>query len=297
MKLYFYLKKMRRLKRGIFFFLAALATTVPTHAVVTRHDVPDASYVVATNAFPALVDLPGGGQGVLIARQWVVTAGHTTLDMPEHGNYVVINGKRRAVSRVVRYPDYLNFSAKWTTLFRGVKSTDATSWMAKYVSVRALMHDIALLQLASPVEDVTPIPLYRHSDEHGKIAKIYGRGVTGNDLKGADPNATSDGKLRRAYNRIVRSDNQLLVYRFDCGADALPLEGVIGDGDSGGPVLVEDAGIWKLAGIAHGLDAQKMDYFTMHAGAYRQGVCGQDFSNARISYFAHWIDSVVGGTQ
>lgn len=291
----FYLRRMRSIKRHVYFFLSVLTAITPAHAVVTRHDVPDANYVVSASTFPALVDLPGGGQGVLISKQWVVTAGHTTLDMPEHGNYVVINGKRIAVSRIVRYPDYLGFSAKWNALFRGVKSMDAETWMAKYMSVRTLMHDIALLQLASPVGDIAPVPLYRRSDEEGKTAEIYGKGVTGNDLQGADPNATSDGKLRRAYNRIIRSDNQLLIYRFDCGAGALPLEGVIGDGDSGGPVLIADGGVWKLAGIAHGLDAHKTDYFMMHAGAYRQGICGQDFSNARISFFARWIDSIVGG--
>jgi hypothetical protein len=285
------------MKRAVYFFLAVATVIAPVHAVVTRHDVPDANYVVPANTLPALVDLPGGGQGVLIAKQWVVTAGHTTLDMPEHGNYVVINGERRAVSRIVRYPDYLGFSAKWNALFRSVKSTDAASWMAKYAAIRPLMHDIALLQLASPVEGITPVPLYRRSDEQGKIAELLGKGVTGNDLQGADPNATPDGKLRRAYNRIARSDHQLLVYRFDCGADALPLEGVIGDGDSGGPVLIDDHGVWKLAGVAHGLDAQKMDYLAMRAGAYRQGICGQDISNARISFFAHWIDSVIDGAQ
>jgi hypothetical protein len=289
--------KLRLLKSSIYLLLAVVAMAMPAYAVVIRHDVPDSKYLVPVKDFPALADLPSGGQGVLIARRWVVTAGHTTRDMPPHGNYVMINGKRRAVSRIVRYPDYMDFSVRWSKLFDDVKSMDAASWMAEYVSVRASMHDIALLELTSPVDDVSPVALYRRSDELGQIAKIYGKGATGTDLLGADPSTSSRGALRRAYNRILKADNQLLVYRFDCGADALPLEGVIGDGDSGGPVLIEDHGVWKLAGIAHGLDAQQMDYFTMRSGKYRQGICGQDFSNARISFFAHWIDSVIHGAE
>lgn len=270
-----------------------------THAVVIRHDVPDAKYVVPGKDFPALVDLPEEDHGVLIAKQWVVTAAHATMDMqtiPQHDNYVVIDGKRREVSKIVRYPDYMVFSITWSKLFPRCEAVDAESWLARHACARASMHDITLLELTSPVEDVAPVALYWHLDEQGQVAKIYGKGATGNDLHGADPKASTRGELRRANNQVVSTDNQLLVYRFDCGAKALALEGVIGGGDSGGPVLINDHGVWKLAGVADGL-AQKEDYLAMHSDMYRQGVCGQDFSNARISFFARWIDSIVGNAS
>ncbi|MFC5863531.1 trypsin-like serine protease [Acidicapsa dinghuensis] len=285
------------MKSSRYFLLALLGVAITAHAIVIRHDVPDAKYAVSGKDFPALVDLPGEGHGVLIAKQWVVTAAHATMDMQTTHNYVVINGKRREVSKIVRYPDYMAFSITWSKLFRDVKSVDAESWLARHASARASMHDIALLELTNPVEDVVPVALYRRLDEQGQVAKIYGKGATGNDLQGADPKAPTRGALRRAYNQVISTDNQLLVYRFDCGAKALPLEGVIGGGDSGGPVLLNDHGAWKLAGVAHGLDAQKADYFTMHSDTYRQGICGQDFSNARISFFASWIDSVIGNAR
>ncbi len=40
-------------------------------AIVVRHDVDDSKYRVPASAFPALVDMPGEGHGVVIAPQWM----------------------------------------------------------------------------------------------------------------------------------------------------------------------------------------------------------------------------------
>jgi hypothetical protein len=53
-----------------------LAVSAAVGAVVTRADVEDAKYRIPTSVFPALVDMPGEGHGVLIAPQWVVSAAH-----------------------------------------------------------------------------------------------------------------------------------------------------------------------------------------------------------------------------
>jgi hypothetical protein len=53
-----------------------LTFSFTTSAVIIRGDVEDAKYRVPASAFPALVDMPGEGHGVLIAPQWVVTAAH-----------------------------------------------------------------------------------------------------------------------------------------------------------------------------------------------------------------------------
>lgn len=259
------------------------------HAIVIRPGVPDSKYVVSENAFPPLVDLPGEGNGVLIAKRWVVTVGHTARTMrttPPH-NYVIIGGKRRSFTEVILYPGFLaeyrvfeDALSEWAS---GALSGDAAPLMAKAASV----HDMALIKLTEPVEDVKPIALYRGSNEQGKLVKIYGKGATGNGLVGEYPHSPHRGKLRRAHNRITSAHEHWLLYKFDCGPGALSLEGVSGSGDSGGPVLIQEDGEWKLAG----LDAQSR--WKGDLSKYRSGVCGQEFASSRISYYAAWIDSVI----
>lgn len=69
-------------------------------AIVIRDDVDDARYRVAAAEFPALVDMPGEGHGVLIAPQWVVTAAHA-VSWQAGARQVVINGLPRDVERRV----------------------------------------------------------------------------------------------------------------------------------------------------------------------------------------------------
>ena len=123
-------------------------------AIVIRHDVPDAEYLVVEDEFPALVDLPDEGHGVLIGRRWIVTAAHATQWRPIE--QVTINEQRRAILAVVVHPGYQKAPQK-------LESGDAAPLMA----FRQAHDDVALIKLAEPVEDVEPVALYRASDEKG----------------------------------------------------------------------------------------------------------------------------------
>lgn len=255
--------------------MAALASASPqARALVIRADVADDAYRAAAEAFPALVDLPGEGHGVLIARRWAVSAAHPTLGYPL--DHVVIRGVRRAVKRVVVHPAFHAVPA-------GAQSGDAAPMMAALAG----MDDIALIELSGPVDDAAPVALHRRDDELGRVVTLFGKGATGDGRSGQSAGSAHRGALRRAENTITRADGRWLDYRFDCAAGARPLEGVMGDGDSGGPVLLRIDGDWKLAGLA------SWKHWQGDLAAFRAGVCGQVFSNVRISHYAEWIDGVI----
>jgi hypothetical protein len=258
----------------------------PTAAasIVIRPDVPDASYIVPDSALPALGDLPGEGHGTLIAPRWVVTAGHATQG--HEISEVSIHGKSRKVARVVPYP---GFEEEYGEFREVAKGLTFETWPVVQSKLES-MHDIALIELEAPVEDVEPVSLYRESDEAGKVVEIAGKGESGNSRDGEDFHAPHRGKLRRAFNRITRAHDQWLDYRFDCGAEALPLEGVMGNGDSGGPVLIQSDGRWELAGLAN------WKHWPEGHAEFTAGVCGQEYSNSRMSYYAKWIDEVIASS-
>jgi len=250
-------------------------------AIVLRPGVPDSKYVVSGTAFPALADLPGEGQGTLIASRWVVTAAHATQGYTL--GTVRIAGMWRKVSRVFLYP---GFKEEYDKVKLAAEHPTLGSWPG-IKSAMESMHDIALVELAEPVEDVRPVALYLASNERGTIVKLFGKGATGNGKVGEYPHSPHRGQLRRAYNRVAKAHAQWLDYRFACGTGALPLEGVLGDDDSGGPVLIRAGGEWKLAGLAD------WKHWPKDSPVFEAGVCGQVFSNSRISYYAQWIHRVM----
>jgi hypothetical protein len=257
--------------------LLALPFATIAPAIVIREGVPDSSYLAPEGEFPPLADLPVEGHGTLIMKEWVVTAGHAVDG--HHPRGVTINRKWRAVAKSVIHPEF-----KMVPVPKPLRG-DA----APYMSAFRQLHDIALLRLTTPVEDVQPAGLYRHADEVGKLVTLYGKGATGNGVTGEDPNSHQHGLLRRAHNRIIGAETLWLTYLFDCGPDAPALEGVLGNGDSGGPVLIKAIGKQMLAGV------NSWRSWVGDLKDYRRGVCGQTFYCSRISHYTEWIDQVTTG--
>ena len=258
--------------------VALLVVSFSASAIVIRDDVDDSKYRVPASDFPALVDMPGEGHGVLIAPQWVVTAAHAVSWQSEI-KQVTINGISRDVERLVIHPGYKKppqdltdqALATWDwTLFRVLLSSS---------------DDIALLKLAQPITDVLPVPINSTNDEFGQTIEVIGKGATGNGVKGYEFSSSHRTELRRAHNRVTSAHERWPCYLFDKPGDALPLEGGSGSGDSGGPVLIQAGSGRKLAGLTSWSDFQST---IRTPGRYGQISC-----NVRLSYYKGWIEGTL----
>jgi hypothetical protein len=263
-----------------FLLLVLLAVSSTASAIVIRDDVDDTEYRMPMSELPALVDLPGEGHGVLIAPQWVVTAAHAITWQSEI-KQVVINGISRGVERVVMHSGYKTLPQEL------IDQAMASGEAMLIVVFLASSDDIALVKLTQPVTDVAPVVIYKDSDEAGQVVKIVGKGATGTGATGHDPKGPNRTELRRAFNKITSAHDRWFCYVFDEPLSALPLEGVTGNGDSGGPALIEGDDQWLLAGMAAWKVVQG-NVMTARPGLYGQINC-----NVRLSHYIEWIESVI----
>jgi hypothetical protein len=228
----------------------------PLGAVIIRHDKADTLYLELGEKHRRQIvhfNLPDG-EGTLIAPRWVLTAAHVASEV-YHGTRVTIAGYQYMVESRFLYPGWWKEARK----------------------------DIALVRLARPVKGIAPVPLYTGTDEEGRIVTLLGSGRTGNGLIGQ--RAAGDGKLRAAHNRINRVTSSWIKLVFDPPQSALDLEGVSGQGDSGGPALIQKDGSWYVAGIS------TLQTFAK-PGLY-EGKYGVTDYYLRVSSFVPWIERVM----
>lgn len=265
-----------------FLLLLLLAMSPVASAIVIRDDVQDSEYRVPASEFPALVDMPGEGHGALIAPRWVVTAAHV---IPLHSGLkdVVIGGMPRRVERVVVHPGYKRPPQAL------IDQALATGEAVLVLVLLASSDDIALVKLSEPVTDVVPVAIYKGRDEANKIVKLVGKGATGTGANGHDLDGPHRTELRRAFNKITSAHDRWLCHVFDAPPSALPLEGMLGNGDSGGPALIEADDEWKLAGMA------SWKFFQGDIRTTRPGRYGQTGCYVRLSHYVEWIDGVMSG--
>ncbi len=259
--------------------LLLLLASFGASAVVIRDDVPDLQYRMAASEFPALADMPGESHGVLIAPQWVLTAAHS-VSRQHAVDVVVVGGTPRAVRHVVIHPGFKQPPQKM------VDSALASGDWEAFFEFMASSDDIALVQLAEPVLDVAPVPIYNGATL-GKVVRIMGRGATGTGVTGHHLQAPQRTDLRHGYNTISISEGRWIGYVFDKPPDALPLEASTGSGDSGGPILVAVDDEWQVAGIM----AWKRAVVTgtaVHPGRYGETVYG-----VRLGNYADWIEMTI----
>ncbi|MFT5294572.1 MAG: hypothetical protein ACI9YH_000578 [Colwellia sp.] len=234
----------------------ALLYNISAQAIVIRHDVDDKKYLATTKDFPPLATLYSiGVHGTLIAPSWVVTAGHAVFCM-EPGDKIKVGNQWAEIESRFAHADY-------------ELGED---------------HDIALLKLKYPITDIKPAKLYRGSEESQQNIWFIGIGGSGNGNTGQTISYSQNkGTLRKAENKIEEVSESEIFFVFDKEEDALPLEGVSGNADSGGPAykLINDD--YYLFGIS-----SRNDSFFKDVGEY-----GVDEVYSRVSYHANWIDKVI----
>lgn len=252
--------------------LLAVACAAPVQSIVIRHDV-DKNLYLTTEAPEALVDMRHQGHGMLIAPEWVVTAAHTVF-YDYKGKTITVGGREREIEAVIFHPGY---SKPAKGLFTGDSAPSQAYLRAN--------HDIVLIKLKTPVADVAPIKIYPAADEAGKHVKLYGKGNTGTGETGQI--AKTGGTLRWGENILTEAKDQWLTYKFDKGGDALPFEGMQGDGDSGGPALIEIDGVQYVAGLA------SWDVYEGDIADFKGSLYGMEASVVRLSYYQSWIEDVM----
>ncbi len=251
-----------------------LMAAAPCQAIIGRHDVPQMRYIelgeqgrefLVQLALPADGDgapMLYSGMGTLIASRWVVTAAHATDYLQEKAgsalrkHFVFVKGRGYAVERIVTHP-------QWD----GSPS-----------------HDIALIELQTPVRDAHPVAPCRTAGEAGLLATLFGTGYGGNGRDG--PREYPDGALRGATVRVESARDGVLRWAFHDPAEgkATPLEGISGPGDSGGPAIITQNGRACLAGVSSS---------QAHDTARGEGHYGANEMYTRVSEAAAWIDRIL----
>ncbi len=154
-----------------------------------------------------------------------------------------------------------------------------TQWSSKFAAhpsyiagVAIQPHDIAIIELSG--DSGTPadigVPLTPPSDFKDKKVTMVGFGNTRNTLNGQIPTGTGSGEKRVGSNRVyAATKNGLIIVTGSSGCEPFTSDSTTGDGDSGGPLFIDDT----LVGVTLG-------------GGMLPTIAGESCPKA-ISYFAN----------
>jgi hypothetical protein len=164
-----------------------------------------------------------GGDGTLIEKKWVLTAGHVATGMYKRtdGNLSVYfdNGQAVKVKTVYIHPRFKPMG----------------------------LYDLALLELAEPVAGISPVKINALGNELNQQIIIAGHG----DKKLPDGTWIKDGRLRAYTNIIDQVNDTHIIFDYDGpNDDPTEREGTSGPGDSGGPAFILRDNELYVAGVS-----------------------------------------------
>ncbi len=197
-----------------------------------------------------------GGDGTLIDKNWILTAGHVAEGMLNRTNGELSvyfdNGSEYKVEQVFLHPKYQP--------------------MGK--------HDLALLKLESEVDAIDPIQIYSQNDELNQRIILAGHG----DKRAADNSWIKDGKLRAYTNIIDDVNNTHIIFDYDSPENTpTEREGTSGPGDSGGPAFIRKGDVLYVAGVSSMGEPGRTGPATYGAVEYF----------VRVSMFQDWIKETM----
>lgn len=238
---------------------AAVLVSFPTQAIVIRHDTDDSLYLADSNNYRFVASVvEGRAVATLIDRCFLLTAGHVA-DYIKPGDVATVAQKKHPIKRVINHP----------------------SWHIDKVG-QGGVHDAALLELQSCVDDIVPAEIYTRRDEEGKIVTFAGWGRSGDGITGS---VSKDKRFRIARNKVDTAAQGLVFSFSDPRTDeALPLEGISGAGDSGGPAFITENEETYILGISSFQDEGVLG---------KPGLYGVTEHYTRVSQIADWIKSHV----
>ncbi len=163
--------------------------------------------------------------------------------------------------------------------------------------------DIALVRLKTPINTVTPAPIYTNFNEYGATLTAVGYGQTGTGKTGATGASGTKRAGQNVVDNLLNFSNGATGLRWDFDEPAprvspnrwgssvpLDLEYNIAPGDSGGGSFIYENGTWFVAGVHSGT----YDYF-QYPGApgANRSTYGDASLLTRVSAYQDFIFSHV----